>query len=217
MRDQLGRVKQRRFAYPRSVTDRVVRLDRIYTRGGDAGETSLGDGQRVSKAALRIAAYGTVDELGAVLGLARTHPLPDGMDAWLGRIQNDLFDLGADLCVPGGGAQRQAVGSASAPGCASRPSRSPGSRHRCDEVNEALPPLTSFVLAGGSPGAAVLHLARTVCRRAERETVALAAAEPVGATALQYLNRLSDLLFLLARAANPPGGEVLWVPGGERG
>jgi cob(I)alamin adenosyltransferase len=198
------------------VTDRVVRLDRIYTRGGDAGDTSLGDGQRVSKAAARIAAYGSVDELGAVLGLARTHPLPDGMDGWLGRIQNDLFDLGADLCVPEEErADRQSERERT------RLRVSPGQvawlEERCDEVNAGLPPLSSFVLAGGTPAAAVLHLARTVCRRAERETVALAAAEPVGATALQYLNRLSDLLFLLARAANPPGEEVLWVPGGERG
>ena len=205
-----------RFAYPRYVTERVVRLDRIYTRGGDAGETSLGDGRRVSKAAARIAAYGSVDELGAVLGLARTHPLPADMDAWIGRIQNDLFDLGADLCVPE--EQRD-----------DRRSERERTRlrisaeqvawleQRCDELNEELPPLTSFVLAGGTPAAATLHLARTVCRRAERETVALALSEPVGSTALQYLNRLSDLLFLLARAANPPGGEVLWVPGGERG
>ena len=198
------------------MTDRVVRLDRIYTRGGDAGETSLGDGQRVSKAAARIAAYGTVDELGAVLGLARTHPLPDGMDGWLGRIQNDLFDLGADLCVP-----KEERDDRQSERERTRLRVSPAQvawlEQRCDEVNAGLPPLTSFVLAGGTPAAAVLHLARTVCRRAERETVALAAAEPVGATALQYLNRLSDLLFLLARAANPPGEEVLWVPGGERG
>jgi cob(I)alamin adenosyltransferase len=198
------------------VTDRVVRLDRIYTRGGDAGETSLGDGQRVSKAAGRIAAYGTVDELGAVLGLARTHPLPAGVDAWLGRIQNDLFDLGADLCVPEQErGDRQSVHERTRLRVA--PEQVAWLEARCDEVNAALPPLTSFVLAGGSPGAAALHLARTVCRRAEREAVALAAAEAVGATALQYLNRLSDLLFLLARAANPPGEEVLWVPGGERG
>ena len=198
------------------MTDRVVRLDRIYTRGGDAGETSLGDGQRVSKAALRIAAYGTVDELGAVLGLARTHPLPEGMDAWLGRIQNDLFDLGADLCVPEDDrSDRQSARERTRLRVA--PEQVAWLEARCDEVNELLPPLTSLVLAGGSPAAAVLHLARTVCRRAERETVALAAAEAVGATALQYLNRLSDLLFVLARAANPPGGEVLWVPGGERG
>jgi cob(I)alamin adenosyltransferase len=198
------------------VTERVVRLDRIYTRGGDAGETSLGDGRRVSKAAARIAAYGSVDELGAVLGLARTYPLPADMDAWIGRIQNDLFDLGADLCVPE--EQRD-----------DRRSEHERTRlrisaeqvawleQRCDGLNEELAPLTSFVLAGGTPAAATLHLARTVCRRAERETVALALSEPVGSTALQYLNRLSDLLFLLARAANPPGGEVLWVPGGERG
>jgi cob(I)alamin adenosyltransferase len=198
------------------VTDRVVRLDRIYTRGGDAGETSLGDGQRVSKAAARIAAYGSVDELGAVLGLARTHPLPDGMDAWLGRIQNDLFDLGADLCVPEEEREdRQSTRERTR--LRVTPEQVFWLEQRCDEVNEALPPLTSFVLAGGTPAAAVLHLARTVCRRAEREAVALAGAEPVGATALQYLNRLSDLLFLLARAANPPGEEVLWVPGGERG
>jgi cob(I)alamin adenosyltransferase len=198
------------------VTDRVVRLDRIYTRGGDAGDTSLGDGQRVSKAAARIAAYGSVDELGAVLGLARTHPLPDGMDGWLGRIQNDLFDLGADLCVPEEERDdRQSERERTR--LRVSPAQVAWLEQRCDEVNAGLPPLTSFVLAGGTPAAAVLHLARTVCRRAERETVALAAAEPVGATALQYLNRLSDLLFLLARAANPPGEEVLWVPGGERG
>ena len=198
------------------MTDRVVRLDRIYTRGGDAGETSLGDGQRVSKAAARIAAYGTVDELGAVLGLARTHPLRDGMDGWLGRIQNDLFDLGADLCVPEEERDdRQSERERTR--LRVSPAQVAWLEQRCDEVNAGLPPLTSFVLAGGTPAAAVLHLARTVCRRAERETVALAAAEPVGATALQYLNRLSDLLFLLARAANPPGEEVLWVPGGERG
>jgi cob(I)alamin adenosyltransferase len=198
------------------VSDRVVRLDRIYTRGGDAGETSLGDGQRVSKAAVRIAAYGSVDELGAVLGLARTHPLPDRMDAWLGRIQNDLFDLGADLCVPEE-EREDRRSERERTRLRISPEQVAWLEQRCDEVNEGLPPLTSFVLAGGTPAAAVLHLARTVCRRAEREAVALAAAEPVGSTALQYLNRLSDLLFLLARAANPAGEEVLWVPGGERG
>jgi cob(I)alamin adenosyltransferase len=197
------------------VSEPVVRLDRIYTRGGDAGETSLGDGRRVSKAALRIGAYGTVDELGAVLGLARTHPLPGDIDAWLGRIQNDLFDLGADLCVPEEEREdRQSTRERTRLRVA--PEQVVWLEQRCDEVNETLPPLTSFVLSGGTPGAAALHLARTVCRRAERETVALAATEAVGADALQYLNRLSDLLFLLARAANPPGGEVLWVPGGAR-
>jgi cob(I)alamin adenosyltransferase len=197
------------------VSEPVVRLDRIYTRGGDAGQTSLGDGRRVSKAALRIAAYGSVDELGAVLGLARTHPLPGELDAWLGRIQNDLFDLGADLCVPEDEREdRQSTRERTR--LRVTPEQVAWLEQRCDEINETLPPLTSFVLAGGTPGAAALHLARTVCRRAERETVALAAAESVGSEALQYLNRLSDLLFLLARAANPPGAEVLWVPGGKR-
>jgi cob(I)alamin adenosyltransferase len=197
------------------VSEPVVRLDRIYTRGGDAGETSLGDGRRVSKAAPRIAAYGSVDELGAVLGIARTHPLPGEIDAWLGRIQNDLFDLGADLCVPEEEREdRQSTRERTRLRVA--PEQVAWLEQRCDEVNETLPPLTSFVLSGGTPGSAALHLARTVCRRAERETVALAATETVGTDALQYLNRLSDLLFLLARAANPPGGEVLWVPGGAR-
>ena len=193
-----------------------MRLDRIYTRGGDAGETSLGDGRRVSKAALRIGAYGSVDELGAVLGIARTYPLPGEIDAWLGRIQNDLFDLGADLCVPEQEREdRRSTRERTRLRIA--PEQVAWLEQRCDEVNATLPPLTSFVLSGGTPGAAALHLARTVCRRAERETVALAATETVGADALHYLNRLSDLLFLLARAANPPGGEVLWVPGGARG
>jgi len=193
----------------------MVKLDRIYTRGGDAGQTSLGDGRRVSKAALRVAAFGDVDELNALLGSARTLPLPDGFDGWLARIQNELFDLGADLCVPE----------------EERPDRSSEREHErlrvhpsqvtwleglCDEVNEGVPPLTSFILPGGTPLAAQLHLARTVCRRAERAVVALAAVETVNASALAYVNRLSDLLFILARAANPPGEEPLWVPGGTR-
>ena len=151
-----------------------------------------------------------------MLGLARTHPLPDRMDAWLGRIQNDLFDLGADLCVPEE-EREDRRSERERTRLRISPEQVAWLEQRCDELNEGLPPLTSFVLAGGTPAAAVLHLARTVCRRAEREAVALAAAEPVGSTALQYLNRLSDLLFVLARAANPPGEEVLWVPGGERG
>jgi len=193
----------------------MVKLDRIYTRGGDAGQTSLGDGRRVSKAALRVAAFGDVDELNALLGVARTLPLPDRFDGWLARIQNELFDLGADLCVPE----------------EERPDRSSERAHErlrvdpgqvtwlealCDEVNEGVPPLTSFILPGGTPLAAQLHLARTVCRRAERAVVALAAVETVNASALAYVNRLSDLLFILARAANPPGEEPLWVPGGTR-
>jgi cob(I)alamin adenosyltransferase len=193
----------------------VVKLDRIYTRGGDGGETSLGDGTRVPKSDARIEAYGTVDELGALLGVVRTHELPEGFDAWLGRIQNDLFDLGADLAVP-----EQERADRASEGERSRlriePEQVTWLEQRCDEVNERLAPLHSFVLSGGTPAAAGLHLARTVARRAEREMVRLAAHETVNIQALAYVNRLSDLLFILARAANPPDGEVLWVPGGER-
>jgi cob(I)alamin adenosyltransferase len=192
----------------------MVNLDRIYTRGGDLGETSLGDGARVPKSDPRIEAYGTIDELGAVLGVARTLDLPDGFDGWLGRIQNDLFDLGADLAVP-------QVESARASERQRTRLRIEGAQvtwleQRCDEVNDRLEPLRSFVLSGGTPGAAALHLARTVARRAERVMVALAAREPINPHALSYINRVSDLLFILARAANPPGSEVLWIPGGER-
>jgi cob(I)alamin adenosyltransferase len=191
----------------------VVNLDRIYTRAGDQGETSLGDGRRVPKDDPRIEAYGTIDELGAVLGVVRTLELPARFDGWLGRIQNDLFDLGADLAVPE--QQRD-----------DRESERERTRlrvtaeqvtwleQRCDEVNEGLEPLRSFVLAGGTPAAAQLHLARTVARRAERHVVSLASREPINPLALAYVNRLSDLLFILARAANPAGREILWVPGG---
>ena len=193
----------------------MVKLDRIYTRGGDAGETSLGDGRRVSKADARIAAYGAVDELGAVLGIVRTLGPHTAWDGWLERIQNDLFDLGADLCVP---ADERADRASARERTRLRVEASQVDwlEARCDEVNATLAPLTSFVLAGGTPLAAHLHLARTVCRRAERAIVALAAAEPVTDAALAYVNRLSDLLFLLARAANPAGSEVLWKPGGDR-
>jgi cob(I)alamin adenosyltransferase len=193
----------------------MVRLDRIYTRGGDAGETSLGDGRRVSKADGRIAAYGAVDELGAVLGIVRTLGPQAAWDGWLERIQNDLFDLGADLCVPAD----ERSGRASArerTRLRVEASQVDWLEARCDEVNATLAPLTSFVLAGGTPLAAHLHLARTVCRRVEREIVGLAASESVTDAALAYVNRLSDLLFLLARAANPAGSEVLWKPGGDR-
>ncbi|MDX6568563.1 MAG: cob(I)alamin adenosyltransferase [Gaiellales bacterium] len=192
----------------------MVNLDRIYTRGGDLGETSLGDGARVPKSDARIEAYGTVDELGAVLGVARTRALPDGFDGWLGRIQNDLFDLGADLAVP-----QDEVAHASVRERSRLRIEAPQVtwlEQRCDEVNDRLEPLRSFVLSGGTPAAAELHLARTVARRAERVMVRLAAREPINPHALAYVNRLSDLLFILARAANPPGGEVLWVPGGDR-
>ena len=196
--------------------DPIVRLDRIYTKGGDAGETSLGDGRRVSKADLRIAAYGGTDELGAVLGIVRTLPLPDGWDGWLARIQNDLFDLGADLCVP---EEERPDRSSSRERARLRVEAAQVAwlEERCDEVNATLEPLTSFVLAGGTQTAAHLHLARTVCRRSEREIVALAAREHVNPSVISYVNRLSDLLFLLARGANGPGEELLWVPGASRG
>jgi cob(I)alamin adenosyltransferase len=193
----------------------VVNLDRIYTRGGDLGETSLGDGRRVPKSDVRIEAYGTVDELGALIGVARTLDLPDGFDEYLGRIQNDLFDLGADLAVP---EEQRLDRSAERERTRLRITAEQVTwlEQRCDEVNAGLEPLASFVLAGGTPTAAQLHLARTVARRAERVIVLLAAREDVNPLAVTYINRLSDLLFILARAANPPGAEVLWVPGGER-
>jgi cob(I)alamin adenosyltransferase len=193
----------------------VVNLTRIYTRGGDAGETSLGDGRRVSKASARIAAYGTVDELNAHVGVLRTLALPDGWDAWLARIQNELFDLGADLCVP---EEERTDRSSERERTRLRVDASQVSwlEARCDEVNDRLPPLTSFILPGGTAAAAQLHVCRTVCRRAEREIVALAAHERVNPEATAYANRLSDLLFILARAANPPGAEPLWQPGASR-
>jgi cob(I)alamin adenosyltransferase len=193
----------------------VVNLDRIYTRGGDGGETSLGDGARVSKSDLRIDAYGTVDELGALIGIARTLDLPDDVGGWLGRIQNDLFDLGADLAVP---EEERADRASERARTRLRVEADQVTwlEQRCDEVNDRLEPLRSFVLSGGTPAAAQLHLCRTVARRAEREVVRLAAHAAVNPQALAYINRLSDLLFILARAANPPDGEVLWVPGGSR-
>jgi len=188
----------------------VVRLTRIYTRRGDAGDTHLGDMSRVRKTSARVIAYGDVDELNAAIGVARTHALPAGVDGWLAAVQNDLFDLGADLCVPEGGPP--------GPGrLRVAPSQVERLEGWCDEANAELAPLTSFVLPAGAPAAAALHLARTVCRRAERSAVALADAEPVGPAALAYLNRLSDLLFILARAANrEAGGDVLWAPGEGR-
>jgi cob(I)alamin adenosyltransferase len=190
----------------------MVVLNRIYTRTGDDGTTALGTGERRKKYDLRVAAYGTVDETNAVIGVARLH-LADApqIDAMLGRIQNDLFDLGADLAVPqrDGKAERLRV----------LPSQVERLEHDIDALNAALAPLNSFVLPGGTPAAAHLHLARTVCRRAERAVVELAAQpdEPVGDAAIQYLNRLSDFLFVASRAANGNGaGDVLWVPGQNR-
>ncbi len=186
--------------------DEPVRLTRIYTRAGDAGETSLGDGSRVAKSDPRIEAYGTVDELNSALGLALAGGLPGEFQPWLEEIQNDLFDLGADLSVPLAGARERLRVTAAQVERLER---------LCDRVNERLDPLKSFVLPGGGEAAARLHLARTICRRAEREAVALAEAADVNPAALAYLNRLSDLLFILARAANAAAGapEPLWRPG----
>ena len=187
----------------------MVRLTRIYTGGGDTGRTSLGDGARVAKHDPRVAAYGTVDEANAALGLARLHAGPD-LDVVLARAQNDLFDLGADLCTPESeGSERPRL----------RVTAEQVARleREIDQVNDRLAPLNSFVLPGGTPAAAYLHLARTVARRAERDITALAAQEAVNPEAVRYVNRLSDLLFVLARAANDDGAkDVLWVPGAHR-
>jgi cob(I)alamin adenosyltransferase len=185
-----------------------VRLDRIYTRAGDSGKTSLGDGTRAPKSHPRIDAFGTVDELNALLGVALARGVPPEFGPWLERIQNELFDLGADLAVPLADAKRERL--------RVTPAQVMRLEELCDEVNADLEPLRSFVLPGGTEAAALLHLARTVCRRAERLVVALDAAEPVNPAALAYLNRLSDLLFILARAANAGRTEPLWKPGSSR-
>jgi len=189
----------------------MVRLTRIYTRGGDKGLTSLGDGKRVKKHDRRVAAYGTVDEANAAIGLVRLHTKRDKKtDAILARIQNDLFDLGADLCTPMSG--RKAKGALRIlDGQVERLER------EIDGLNALLQPLTSFVLPGGTPVAAFLHQARTVVRRAEREITELMGRESVNPAALRYANRLSDLLFVLARYCNGRGKrDVLWVPGATR-
>jgi cob(I)alamin adenosyltransferase len=188
----------------------MVVLNRIYTKTGDDGTTALGSGERRPKYDLRIEAYGTVDETNAAIGVVRLHTR-DELDAMLGRIQNDLFDLGADLAVPEreGKAERLRV-------VASQVERL---ERDIDALNDKLAPLTSFVLPGGTPAAAYLHVARTICRRAERVMVELAARpeEPVGAAGIQYMNRLSDFLFVASRATNDGGaGDVLWVPGQNR-
>jgi cob(I)alamin adenosyltransferase len=186
----------------------MVKLDVITTRGGDAGETSLGNGARVRKDALRVDAYGTVDEANAAIGMLRLHLAGDAAaDAMLGRIQNDLFDLGADLCVPGLGEDRLRV---SATQCLRL-------EQEVADMNATIAPLDSFILPGGSAGAAHAHLARTITRRAERLAVALAAAEPVNPEVVRYLNRLSDHLFVLGRRLNGNGTrDVKWVPGAAR-
>jgi cob(I)alamin adenosyltransferase len=187
----------------------MVTLNRIYTKSGDKGQTALGDGVRLPKYALRIAAYGTVDEANAAIGIARLHVGAQG-DEMLARIQNDLFDLGADLCVPEGG--RRSEG-------ALRIIESQVERleHEIDSMNAELAPLNSFVLPGGTPAAAYLHLARTIVRRAERLIVELSEQEKLGAAVIKYINRLSDHLFVMARYANDRGAkDVLWKPGANR-
>jgi cob(I)alamin adenosyltransferase len=186
--------------------DEPVRLTRIYTRGGDAGETSLGDGSRVSKLDARIGASGAVDELNSQLGVVLAGELPERFRPWLERIQNELFDVGADLSVPTPAADRLRV----------EPPSIEELERMCDEANAELPELRSFVLPGGTETAARLHVARTVCRRAEREALLADREHGVNPLVLRYLNRLSDLLFILARAANAGGQEPLWKPGGSR-
>lgn len=188
--------------------DEPVRLTTIYTRGGDTGETSLGDGSRVDKLDARIAAYGTTDELNCVLGVVLTRDLDPAIRRTIERVQNELFDLGADLCVPLEVEGRLRV---------SQPLVD-ALEGDCDRFNEGLPELRSFVLPGGTSAAADLHVARTVCRRAERETIAASQAFEVNPLVLTYLNRLSDLLFILARAANAASNvaEPLWKPGASR-
>jgi cob(I)alamin adenosyltransferase len=191
----------------------MVVLNRIYTRTGDQGSTGLASGERRPKYDLRIEAYGTVDETNACIGLARLHTGDHPVDAMLGRIQNDLFDLGADLATPDTGKPLKYEPLRIVEAQVTR------LEGEIDQLNEALEPLRSFVLPGGSPAAVALHLARTVCRRAERLTVELAAKpdEIVSPACLQYLNRLSDFLFVAARVVNDNGArDVLWVPGQNR-
>jgi cob(I)alamin adenosyltransferase len=182
-----------------------VRLTRIYTGGGDRGETSLGDGSRVSKLDPLIVAYGAVDEVNSLVGLALATELPAGLRPPLERVQNELFDLGADLSVPFDDDRRE---------------RTRITQHQveqleqlCDRFNADLPQLRSFVLPSGTEAAARLHVARAACRRAERDVIAAAQARPVNPLAPVYLNRLSDLLFILARAGNAGADEPLWSPG----
>ena len=187
----------------------MVTLNRIYTKTGDKGDTGLGDGTRRPKHDLRVTAYGTVDEANAVLGLARLHAR-DELDAMLGRIQNDLFDLGADLAVPESGPRGEGR-------LRILDTQVDRLEREIDMMNAALKPLDSFVLPGGTPVATHLHHARTVVRRAERLITELAGAETVSGAAIRYINRLSDHLFVAARLANDGGKrDVLWIPGANR-
>ncbi len=188
--------------------DEPVRLTRIYTRGGDGGETSLGDGSRVSKLDCRIGAFGTVDELNSALGVVLAGDVPERLREPLTRIQNELFDVGADLSVPWGVTDRLRV----------EQPMIDRLEQWCDELNAELPELRSFVLPGGTEAAARLHVARTICRRAEREVLLGSEGVELNPLVLVYLNRLSDLLFILARSANAAAAadEPLWKPGSSR-
>ena len=184
----------------------TIRIDRVITRGGDGGQTSLGDGARVPKDTLRVEAYGTVDEANATIGLLRLHTTGEA-DAMLSRIQNDLFDVGSDLCVPGEAGARL------------RLTDTPSLRLEAEvsTMNAALPPLDSFILPGGTPAAAHAHLARTVVRRAERLVVGLSREAEINPAVVRFLNRLSDHLFVLGRALNDGAAQdVKWVPGANR-
>jgi len=185
----------------------MVYLSRIYTKTGDAGDTGLGDGTRVAKDHPRVTAYGSVDELNAILGLAAQHLAETDEHELVCSIQNDLFDVGADLCVPQTTEQALRI----------QPEQAVRLEKAIDHINDHMEPLRSFVLPGGSAAAAWCHLARTVCRRAERDVVSLMRVETINPQVLVYLNRLSDLLFVLARACNDHGkADVLWVPGKSR-
>jgi len=188
------------------ASDEPVRLTRIYTRGGDQGETSLGDGSRVSKLDCRIGAFGTVDELNSAIGVVLAGDVPEVMREPLARIQNELFDVGADLSVPWGVTDRLRVDQPMIDAL----------EQLCDDFNADLTELRSFVLPGGTEAAARLHVARTICRRAERDVLLGAQEVDLNPLVLRYLNRLSDLLFILARAANAGGEEPLWKPGSSR-
>jgi len=186
----------------------MVRLTRIYTRSGDQGTTALGTGRRVPKHDARVEAFGTVDEANAAIGIARLHASGDA-DEMLARIQNDLFDLGADLCAPEGDGSKERLRIIDA--------QVERLEHEIDRMNGELAPLNSFVLPGGSAASAHLHLARTIARRAERDVTRLAESEPVNPAAIRYINRLSDHLFVTARWLNGKGAsDVLWRPGANR-
>ena len=188
----------------------MVKLDRIYTGGGDAGVTSLGNGERVAKSNIRVQAYGTVDEVNAIIGLVQAHLGEQSLKTLLARIQNDLFDLGADLCTPEGKERKTGALRIS-------DEQWQWLENEIDVVNDGLEPLTSFVLPGGSMVAAHLHLARTVARRAERLVCELGEQEKISKAVLRYLNRLSDFLFVLSRHCNDRGNsDLLWVPGANQ-